>query len=57
MENKEGKLNKLRIENEIKKMKMSLEQGTGFFSPSEKKLSPEQEGQCDIDIAVVNLCF
>lgn len=45
MENKEDDLNKLRIENEIKKMKLSLEHGANFFSPSENKLSPEQEGQ------------
>ena len=45
MENEEDELNKLRIENEIKKMKLSLEQGTSFFPFSEKKLSPEQEGQ------------
>lgn len=45
MENEEDELNKLRIENEIKKLKLSLEHGTSFFSPSEKKLSPQQEGQ------------
>ena len=42
---KEDELNRLRIENEIKKMKLSLEHGANFFSPSEKKLPPEQEGQ------------
>lgn len=45
MEDKEDELNNLRIENEIKKMKLSLEHGASFFSPSEKKLSPEQEGE------------
>ncbi len=45
MENKEDELNRIRIENEIKKMKLSLEQGASFFSPSEKKLSPEQESE------------
>ncbi|HVA99085.1 MAG TPA: hypothetical protein VNG53_09335 [Bacteroidia bacterium] len=45
MENKEDELNRIRIENEIKKMKLSLEHGASFFSPSEKKLSPEQEGE------------
>lgn len=45
MENKEDELNNLRIENEIKKMKLSLEHGASFFSPSENKLPPELEGQ------------
>ena len=45
MENKEDELDRIRIENEIKKMKLSLEHGASFFSPSEKKLSPEQEGE------------
>jgi hypothetical protein len=45
MEDKEDELNKLRIENEIKKMKLSLEHGANFFSPSENKLSPELEGE------------
>ncbi len=45
MENKEDDLNKLGIENEIKKMKLSLEHSANFLSPSENKLSPEQEGQ------------
>lgn len=43
--NKEDEQNKLRIENEIKKFKISLEHGASFFSPSEKKLSPEMESQ------------
>lgn len=45
MENKEDELNNLRIENEIKKMKLSLEQGANFFSDGENKLPPELEGQ------------
>jgi len=45
MENKEEELNNLRIENEIKKMKLSMEYGASFFSPFETKLSPEQEAQ------------
>lgn len=43
--NKEDELNNLRIENEIKKMKLSLEHGAEFFSPSDKKLPPELESQ------------
>ncbi|MBI2270269.1 MAG: hypothetical protein HYU69_07915 [Bacteroidetes bacterium] len=42
---KNEELNKLRIENEIKKMKLSLEHGANFFSEGEKKLSPEMESQ------------
>ena len=38
-------LNQLHIENEIKKMKLSLEHEAEFFSPSNKKLSPEQESK------------
>lgn len=45
MENNEDELNKLRIENEIKKMKLSLEYGANFFSDGENKLPPELEGQ------------
>jgi hypothetical protein len=45
MENEEEELNNLRIENEIKKIKLSLEHGTTFFSPSENKLSPELESE------------
>lgn len=43
MENNENGLNKLRMENEIKKMKLSLEHGATFFSPSENNLPPELE--------------
>lgn len=45
MKNNEDELNNLRIENEIKKMKLSLEHGANFFSDGEKKLPPELEGQ------------
>lgn len=44
MEYEENELNKLRIENEIKKMKLSLEHGANFLSGG-TKLSPELEGQ------------
>jgi len=42
---KEEELNTLRIENEIKKMKLSLEHGAKFFSTSENKLPPDIEVQ------------
>ena len=45
MENEEEKLNQLKIENEIKKMKLSLEYGANFFSPTTNKLPAEIEGQ------------
>lgn len=43
MENEEDELNKLRIENEIKKMKLSLEQGASFFPLSEKNYLPNRK--------------
>ncbi len=45
MENNEDELNKIRIENEIKKMKLSLEHGANFLSSDENKLPPELESQ------------
>jgi len=45
MENNEDELNKLRIDNEIKKMKLSLEHGANFLSSKENKLPPELEGK------------
>lgn len=40
MENNDDELNKLKIENEIKKMKLSLEHGANFLSSKENKLPP-----------------
>jgi len=45
MENNEDELNKLRIDNEIKKMKLSLEHGANFSSSDDNKLPPELESQ------------
>ena len=44
MKDQEEELNKLRVENEIKKMKLTLEYGANFSTPSENKLPPELEG-------------
>ncbi len=43
MENTEDNLNELRIDNEIKKIKLSLEHGATFFSSSEQKMPPSLE--------------
>lgn len=45
MDENKDKLNKIRIENEIKKMKLSLEHGAIFSSSDENKLPPELESQ------------
>ncbi len=43
--NEEDKLNEQRVENEIKKMKLSLEHGASFFPSPENKMPPEIEAQ------------
>lgn len=45
MKDQEEELNKLRVENEIKKMKLTLGHGVNFPSTSENNLSPEVESQ------------
>lgn len=45
MKDQEEELNKLRVENEIKKMKLTLGHGVNFPSTSENNLSPELESQ------------
>jgi len=45
MKDQEEELNKLRVENEIKKMKLTLEYGANFSTPSENNLPPEVESQ------------
>ncbi len=44
-EQHEGKFDNLRLENEIKKIKLALEHGGSFISPSDQPLPPEVEGQ------------
>ena len=45
MKDQEEELNKLRVENEIKKMNLTLGHGVNFPSTSENNLSPELESQ------------
>ncbi len=45
MENIDDELNNLRMENEIKKIKLSLEHGADFSLSPDSKLSPELENQ------------